>query len=50
MILHQPASPGWMVSLQKWAAEAAQPAYDELVRQLPQQAVLYIDESLIKEG
>jgi transposase len=50
MILNQPASPGWMVSLQKLAAEAAQPAYDELVRQLPQQAVLYIDESPTKEG
>jgi hypothetical protein len=35
MILHQPACPGWMVSLQKLAAEAVQPAYDELVRQLP---------------
>jgi transposase len=50
MILHQPACHGWMVSLQKLAAEAAQPAYDELVRQLPQQAVLYIDESPTKEG
>ncbi len=50
MILHQPACPGWMVSLQKRAAEAAQPAYDELVRQLPQQDVLYIDESPTKEG
>ena len=50
MILHQPACPGWMVSLQKLAAEAAQPAYDELVRQLRQQAVLSIDESPTKEG
>jgi hypothetical protein len=50
MILHQPACPGWMVSLQKLAAEAVQPAYDELVRQLRQQAVLYIDESPTKEG
>jgi hypothetical protein len=49
-ILHQPACPGWMVSLQKLAAEAVQPAYDELVRQLPQQAVLSIDESPTKEG
>jgi hypothetical protein len=40
MILNQPACPGWMVSLQKLAAEAVQPAYDELVRQLPHQAVL----------
>jgi transposase len=50
MILNQPACPGWMVSLQKLAAEAVQPAYDELVRQLPQQAFLYIDESPTKEG
>jgi transposase len=50
MILNQPACPGWMVSLQKLAAEAVQPAYDELVRQLRQQAVLYIDESPTKEG
>jgi transposase len=50
MILYQPACPGWMVSLQKLAAEAVQPAYDELVRQLRQQAVLYIDESPTKEG
>jgi transposase len=50
MILNQPACAGWMVSLQKLAAEAAQPAYDELVRQLRQQAVLYIDESPTKEG
>jgi transposase len=50
MILNQPACAGWMVSLQKLAAEAAQPAYDELVRQLPQQAVLSIDESPTKEG
>jgi transposase len=50
MILNQPACPGWMVSLQKLAAEAVQPAYDELVRELRQQAVLYIDESPTKEG
>ncbi len=50
MILNQPACPGWMVSLQKLAAEAVQPAYDELVRQLPLQAVLSIDESPTKEG
>jgi hypothetical protein len=49
-IRNQPACPGWMVSLQKRAAQAVQPAYDELVRQLPQQAVLYIDESPTKEG
>jgi transposase len=50
MILNQPASPGWMVSLQKLAADVVQPAYDELVCQLPQEAVLYIDESPTKEG
>jgi len=50
MILNQPACPGWMVSLQKLAAQAVQPAYDELVRQLPKQAVLSIDESPTKEG
>jgi transposase len=50
MILNQPACHGWMVSLQKLAAEAAQAAYDELVSQLRQQAVLYIDESPTKEG
>src|SRR6516225_1050525 len=50
MILNQPACPGWMVSLQKLAAEAVQPAYDELVHQLPLQAVLSIDESPTKEG
>jgi transposase len=50
MILDQPARPGWMVSLQNLAAEAVQPAYDELVRQLPRQAVLHIDESPTKEG
>jgi len=50
MILNQPACPGWMVSLQKLAAEAVLPAYEELVRQLRQQAVLYIDESPTKEG
>lgn len=50
MILDQPASPGWMVSLQNLAAQAVQPAYDDLVRQLPQQAVLHIDESPTKEG
>lgn len=50
MILNQPASPGWMVSLQNLAAEAVQPVYDELVRHLPEQAVLHIDESPTKEG
>jgi len=50
MILNQPASPGWMVSLQTLAAEAVQPAYDELVSHLPAEPVLFIDESPSKEG
>jgi transposase len=50
MILNQPASAGWMVTLQNRAAEAVRPAYDELVQQLPTEAVLHIDESPTKEG
>jgi hypothetical protein len=50
MILHQPASAGWMVALQNRAAHAVKPAYDELAQQLPTQAVLLIDESPTKEG
>jgi transposase len=50
MILNQPASPGWMVLLQNRAAEAVQPAYDELAEQLARQALLNIDESPTKEG
>jgi len=50
LILNQPASPGWMVLLQNRAADAVQPAYDELAEQLANQAVLYIDESPTKEG
>jgi len=49
-ILKQPASPAWMVSLQNRAAEAVQPAYDELVAALPTQTSLYLDESPSKEG
>jgi transposase len=49
-ILNQPASAGWMVLLQGRCAEAVQPAYDELARQLPAQDVLHIDESPTKEG
>ena len=48
--LNQPASPGWMVSLQNQASEAVQPACDELVAHLPAEAVLHIDESPSKEG
>jgi hypothetical protein len=50
MILNQPVCPGWMVSLPRLAGSAAQPAYDELVRQLRQQAVLSIDESPTRTG
>ena len=50
MILNQPASAGWMVTLQNRAAEAVQPAYDELSQQLPTEPVLHIDESPTKEG
>lgn len=49
-ILNQPASPGWMVKLQNRAAEAVQPAYQELIDQLPGQDTMYIDESPTKEG
>ena len=49
-ILNQPASAGWVVLLQSRCAEAVQPAYDELAAQLPEQAVLHIDESPTKEG
>lgn len=50
MILNQPASAGWMVLLQNRAAEAVEPAYNELAEQLPTQAALHIDESPTKEG
>ncbi len=50
LILNQPASAGWLVVLQGHAADAVQPAYDELARQLPAQAVLNVDESPTKEG
>jgi transposase len=49
-ILKQPASPAWMVSLQNRAAEAVQPAYNELVAALPTEKRLYLDESPSKEG
>jgi len=50
MILNQPASAGWLVLLQKRAAEAVQPAYDELAERLAEQTRLHIDESPTKEG
>jgi transposase len=50
MILHQPASPGWLVTLQNRAATAVGPAYEQLAQQLATQPVLHIDESPTKEG
>jgi len=50
MVFNQPASAGWMVTLQNHAADAVLPAYDELAEQLPKQPVLNIDESPSKEG
>jgi transposase len=50
MILRQPASPGWLVSLQQIASQAVQPAHDELVKQLPAEPILHVDESPSKEG
>ncbi len=50
LILTQPASAGWLVLLQNRAAQAVQPAYQELAECLPAQPVLYIDESPTKEG
>lgn len=50
VILKQPASPAWMVSLQDRAAEAVRPAYEELVAALPAEKTLYLDESPSKEG
>lgn len=50
MILHQPASAGWLVLLQQRAADAVQPAYDELAERLAEQTRLHIDESPTKEG
>lgn len=50
LLLNQPASAGWLVALQNRAAQAVQPAYDELAQQLPAQPVLLIDESPTKQG
>lgn len=49
-ILNQPASAGWMVLLQNRAAEAVQPAYEELAARLPAEPILNIDESPTKQG
>lgn len=49
-ILNQPASPGWLVTLQNHAADAVAPAYEELAAALPDQATLFVDESPTKEG
>src|SRR4051794_30807829 len=50
MILHQPASAGWLVLLQDRAAEAVGPAYDELAGALAAQPALYVDETPTREG
>jgi transposase len=49
-VLGQPCSPGWVVKLQQQATAALTPAYEELAHQLPNEAVLAIDESPTKEG
>ena len=49
-VLDQPASAAWMVLFQSRRADAVQPAYDELARRLPDEAILNIDESPTKEG
>lgn len=49
-VLQQPCSPGWVVKLQQQATAALAPAYQELVQQLPTEAVLAIDESPTREG
>ena len=48
-VLNQPCSSGWVVKLQQQATAALTPAYEELVRQLPAEDVLAIDESPTKE-
>ena len=48
-VLNQPCSPGWVVKLQRQATTALRPAYEQLARQLPEQAVLGIDESPTKQ-
>lgn len=49
-VLDQPCSPGWVVKLQNQATAALCPAYQELARCLPTEAVLGIDESPTKEA
>ena len=49
-VLGQPCSPGWVVKLQNQATAATTPPYEELVGQLPAEAVLGIDESPTKEA
>ena len=49
-VFNQPASAGWIVTLQNHAADAVQPAYDELAERLPREPALNVDESPTKEG
>ena len=50
LVLNQPASAGWLVSLQDRAAEAVRSAYEELAARLPAEPVLHVDETPSKEG
>lgn len=49
-ILNTPCSPGWIVKLQNQATTALRPAYDDLVRRLPDESRLNIDETPHKQG
>jgi transposase len=49
-VLNQPCSAGWVVKLQHQATAALTPAYEELAKQLPTEAVLGIDESPTKQA
>jgi len=49
-ILNTPCSPGWIVKLQNQATTALRPTYDDLVRRLPEQGRLNIDETPGKQG
>jgi transposase len=49
-ILGQPCSAGWVVKLQNQATAAVQPAYDELIQQLPAESRLGIDETPTREA
>ncbi len=48
-VLNQPRFPGWVVKLQKQATAVLRPAYAELAQRSPDEAVLGIDESPMKD-